>query len=272
MYAYMHGHEGNDFGIDDIELRLCQIPQATRVDTIICDTIDNIVWRNKIYPLKNELRDTVYNTSGEDSIYYILKVTTEHCCPEIKEKTITMESLCDSLLPFTWHFRDTILIFKEAGDILLEIQHPKWRCIDTIYTLHLDTVHCERLYPLIVNKYNWQLLLDNVTLRRLFPNRTALAYQWYKDELPVAGATDDDYAEQNELHGRFQLRIELDGNQTIWSNILEINTEQAAPMPVHVRIYNSHGMPVAEDQVTHGIYLYRYEQGNHVWTEKRFIP
>ncbi len=159
-----------------------------------------------------------------------------------------------------------------AGDLLLEFQHPQWDCIDSIYTLHLDTFHCERLYPIIVNKYNWQLLLDNVKLRQFFPNRTARSYQWYKDDLPIPGANDDDYSEQNELHGRFQLRIELDGNQTIWSNILEINTEQAVPLPVHVRIYNSHGMPVAEDQVTHGIYLYRYEQGNQVWTEKRFIP
>ena len=272
MYAYMHGHEGNDFGIDDIELRLCQIPQATRVDTIICDTIDNIVWRNKIYPLKNELRDTVYDSSGADSIYYILNVIMEHCCPEIKEKTITIGTLCDTLLPYTLYFRDTVLTFKMAGDLLLEFQHPQWDCIDSIYTLHLDTIHCERLYDIIVNKFNWQLLCDNVALRNFFPERTATAFQWYKNDLPIAGATDDDYSEQNELHGRFQLRIELDNNQTIWSNILEINTEQAAPLPVHVRIYNSHGMPVAEDQVTHGIYLYRYEQGNHVWTEKRFIP
>ena len=266
-------YDGNDFGIDDIEIRLCYMPAKKIVqDTIICDTIDNIVWRNKIYPLKNELRDTVYDSSGADSIYYILNVIMEHCCPEIKEKTITIGTLCDTLLPYTLYFRDTVLTFKMAGDLLLEFQHPQWDCIDSIYTLHLDTFHCERLYPIIVNKYNWQLLLDNVKLRQFFPNRTALAYQWYKDELPVAGATEDDYAEQNELHGRFQLRIELDGNQTIWSNILEINTEQAAPLPVHVRIYNSHGMPVAEDQVTHGIYLYRYEQGNQVWTEKRFIP
>ena len=266
-------YDGNDFGIDDIEIRLCYMPAKKIVqDTIICDTIDNIVWRNKIYPLKNELRDTVYDSSGADSIYYILNVIMEHCCPEIKEKTITIGTLCDTLLPYTLYFRDTVLTFKMAGDLLLEFQHPQWDCIDSIYTLHLDTFHCERLYPIIVNKYNWQLLLDNVKLRQFFPNRTALAYQWYKDELPVAGATEDDYAEQNELHGRFQLRIGLDGNQTIWSNILEINTEQAAPLPVHVRIYNSHGMPVAEDQVTHGIYLYRYEQGNQVWTEKRFIP
>ncbi|MBR3408223.1 MAG: hypothetical protein IKG86_05220 [Paludibacteraceae bacterium] len=273
MYAYMHGHEGNDFGIDDIELRLCQIPQATRVDTIICDTIDAITWRNKIYPLKNELRDTVYDSSGADSIYYILNVIMEHCCPEIKEKTITIGTLCDTLLPYTLYFRDTVLTFKMAGDLLLEFQHPQWDCIDSIYTLHLDTIHCERLYPIIVNKYNWQLLLDNVTLRRLFPDRTARAFQWFKNEQPIPGATDDDYSEQNELHGRFQLRIELDGNQTIWSNILEINVQRPTTNDqLQVHIFNCHGLPVREDQLTRGIYLYRYQQGDTVWTEKRLIP
>jgi len=267
-------YDGNDFGIDDIEIRLCYMPAKKIVqDTIICDTIDNIVWRNKIYPLKNELRDTVYDSSGADSIYYILNVIMEHCCPEIKEKTITIGTLCDTLLPYTLYFRDTILIFKEAGDILLEIQHPKWRCIDTIYTLHLDTVHCERLYPIIVNKYNWQLLLDNVTLRRLFPDRTARSYQWYKDDLPIPGATDDDYSEQNELHGRFQLRLELDDNQTIWSNILEINVQRPTTNDqLQVHIFNFRGLPVREDQLTRGIYLYRYQQGDTVWTEKRLIP
>ena len=254
-------YDGNDFGIDDIEIRLCYMPAKKIVqDTIICDTIDNIVWRNKIYPLKNELRDTVYDSSGADSIYYILNVIMEHCCPEIKEKTITIGTLCDTLLPYTLYFRDTVLTFKMAGDLLLEFQHPQWDCIDSIYTLHLDTIHCERLYDIIVNKYNWQLLLDNVTFRKLFPERTAAALQWYKNEEPIPGATDDDYSEQNELNGRFQLRIELDNNQTIWSNILIISdTKEEAP--IEIKVYN-----------WQNLYLIRYEQGDKIWTEKRLIP
>ena len=263
-------YDGNDFGIDDIEIRLCYMPAKKIVqDTIICDTIDGITWRNKTYQITNELRDTVYNTSGEDSIYYILKVTTEHCCPEIKEKTITMESLCDSLLPFTWHFRDTILIFKEAGDILLEIQHPKWRCIDTIYTLHLDTVHCERLYPIIVNKYNWQLLCNNVALRNFFPEQMATAFQWYKNGQAILGATFDDYSEQNELQGVFQLNVHMNDGRSIWSNIIDI--ERAVEAPTRIHIYNSQGMPVSEGQMTRGVYLYRYEKGEQIWTEKKIV-
>ncbi len=269
MYAYMHGHEGNDFGIDDIELRLCQIPQATRVDTIICDTIDAITWRNKIYPLKNELRDTVYDSSGADSIYYILNVIMEHCCPEIKEKTITIGTLCDTLLPYTLYFRDTVLTFKMAGDLLLEFQHPQWDCIDSIYTLHLDTIHCERLYDIIVNKYNWQLLCNNVALRGYFPGLTATAFQWYKNEQAIPGATGDDYSEHNELRGVFQLNVHLNDGRSIWSNIIEIEGPEDAP--ARVQIYNSQGMPVSEGQMTRGVYLYRYEKGEERWTEKKIV-
>jgi hypothetical protein len=105
-------------------------------------------------------------------------------------------------------------------------------------------------------------------LRTLFPDRTARSYQWYKDDLPIPGATDDDYSEQNELHGRFQLRIELDNNQTIWSNILEINVQRSTTNDqLQVHIFNCHGLPVREDQLTRGIYLYRYQQGDTVWTE-----
>ena len=265
-------YDGNDFGIDDIEIRLCYMPAKKIVqDTIICDTIDNIVWRNKIYPLKNELRDTVYDSSGADSIYYILNVIMEHCCPEIKEKTITIGTLCDTLLPYTLYFRDTVLTFKMAGDLLLEFQHPQWDCIDSIYTLHLDTIHCERLYDIIVNKYNWQLLCHNVRVRELFPELTVTGYQWYKDGTAIPNATEDDYSEQNELHGVFQLRITLDDSRVIWSNIIELS-EAKEEQTVHVRVYNSSGLLVTETQLTRGIYLFRYEQGDRVWTEKRLIP
>ena len=153
----------------------------------------------------------------------------------------------------------TVLTFKMAGDLLLEFQHPQWDCIDSIYTLHLDTIHCERLYDIIVNKYNWQLLLDNVTFARLFPECTARALQWFKNEEPIPGATGDDYSEQNELHGRFQLRLELDNDKTIWSNILII-LDTEAEVPIKTSVYN-----------WQNLYLIRYEQGDKQWTEKKLV-
>ena len=134
---------------------------------------------------------------------------------------------------------------------------------------HLTVKEC--LYPIIVNKYNWQLLCDNVALRRLFPDRTVMAFQWFKNNEAIPGATIDDYAERNELCGVFQLRVTLDHEEVIWSNIIEI-VDSIEEIPIRVRIYNSRGEEVDENQVTHGFYLYRYEQGEHCWTQKRLIP
>ncbi len=252
----------------------CPYPPITVVsDTLVCDTIDVVAWHGKNTELSVLIRDTLFDTYGFDSVYYVLNISLEHCCPDIQ--TITLDTtVCDTLLPFTWIIDERTFVFEQAETQEISISHSKWEnCIGKIYTLSLDTIHCERLYPLIVNKYNWQLLLDNVTLRRLFPDRTARSYQWYKDDQPIPGANDDDYSEQNELHGRFQLRIELDNNQTIWSNILEINVQRPTTNDqLQVQIFNCHGQPVREDQLTRGIYLYRYQQGDTVWTEKRLIP
>ena len=192
-------------------------------------------------------------------------------CPDMI--TITADTtVCDTLMPFTWTIGGQTFVFERVETQQRKIPNPeRAMCTDTGYVVRLDTFHCERLYPIIVNKYNWQLLLDNVTLARFFPQSSARTYQWYKNEAPITGANGDDYSEQNELCGRFQLRIEMDNGQTIWSNILEIGKTQVEE-PVRVRIYDSHGVPVQENQVSHGVYLYRYEQGDRKWTDKRLIP
>jgi hypothetical protein len=180
------------------------------------------------------------------------------------QKTDT--TICDTLLPFYWQGHE----WQTAGIIIdtLRDQHNT----DSVHIHYtLDTFHCERLYPIIVNKYNWQLLCDNTALSSLFPQSTPVSFQWYKDGRPVSGATEDDYAEQEALHGTYQLCVILNDGLYVWSDIIEI-PDSRAPKPVRVQIYDSRGMPVREDQVTHGIYLYRYEQGEQVWTEKKLIP
>ena len=388
IYNNVTNGNGNDFALDDIEIRLCMTPDTIRTDTTVCDTIDQIAWRGKAFAIADTLRDTVYSHCGFDSIYYELHVATKHCeppCPELititadtmvcdtlmpyrwrdtlftepatyeilyknqrgcdsllrvltlntqiccpRMVTITVDTVvcdtlmpyrwrdtlftepatytflyknaqgcdslvrvltlgtqvccpdmititadttvCDTLMPFTWTIGGQTFVFEHAETQEREMPHPKWtECTGTNYVLRLDTFHCEKLWQIIVNKYNWQLLLDNVTLARFFPQSSARTYQWYKNEVPIPGANGDDYSEQNELCGRFQLRVEMDNGQTIWSNILEIGKPQVEE-PVRVRIYDSHGVPVQENQVSHGVYLYRYEQGDRKWTEKRLIP
>ncbi len=249
----------------------CPKAVTITVDTVVCDTLMPYRWRDTLFTEPASYEILYKDQRGCDSLLRVLTLNTQICCPEMV--TITADTtVCDTLLPFTWTLRNKTFVFEHAEIQVLDIPHPKWTdCTDTSYILHLDTFHCEKLWPLIVNKYNWVLLLDNVSLARLLPGRTACAYQWYKNDAPIPGATDDDYSEQNELCGRFQLRIVLDNEQAIWSNILEIGEAQEE-LPVRVTIFNSWGMLVRENQVSHGVYLYRYEQGEKKWTEKKLIP
>ena len=239
----------------------CPYPPVTiSSDTTICDTLAQIAWRDKIYAVTSVLRDTLYDAFGADSVYFVLNISTETCCPYMIRGQ-EHHYICDTLMPYVWHGFGDSAVIEEEGEHIIEIPSKRWPdCIAYRITVILNVEHCERLYPLIVNKYNWQLLLDNVTLRRLFPNRTATSYQWYKNEEPISGATEDDYAEQNELNGIFQLRVTLDGDQIIWSNILTISPSEKE-VPIEIKVYN-----------WQNLYLIRYEQGDKVWTEKRLIP
>ena len=235
------------------------------IDTIVCDTLMPFTWRGMVFDRPSTQEVMEKSPRGCDSILHIYTLNTELCCRDVQYAPMDT-IVCDTLMPFTWNGQ----VFDEPS--VLEVMEISPRGCDSILHIYtLDTVHCERLYPIIVNKYNWQLLCDNTMLYRLFPEQAATAFQWFKNDEPVWGATEDDYAEQNELHGRFQLRVMLTGDQTIWSNILEI-LDEIEETPLHVRIFNSRGEEVTEDQISHGIYLYRFEQGNSIWTEKRLIP
>lgn len=191
------------------------------------------------------------------------RLSTIYCNTAVTQSVDT--AVCDTLLPVSWRTHE----WYNTGsltDTIKDIDDD-----DSIYlVLSLDTFKCERLYPIIVNKYNWVLLCDQVILRRLFGNMVITGYQWYKDGEPVPSATEDDYSEQNELHGSYQLVIRLSDGSYVRSTIVEI-LDTPEPAPVRVQIYDSRGMSVQAGHVTHGIYLYRYEQDGRVWTEKKLI-
>ena len=195
----------------------------------------------------------------------------EHCCPDIRYGTCHL-TICDTLLPFSWHYRDTAVVFADISDSHdVPIRHWHWTdCTDSVYTLAIDTFHCERLWAILVNKYNWQLLVNHVALNRFFPERTPRTYQWYKDGAPIDGANDDDYSELSELHGTFQLLVWFDDGTYAWSHVVTI-LDTPEPQPVSMRIFNSNGMPVSGDRLTRGVYIIHYQQGDRVWTQKKIV-
>ena len=255
----------------------CNTAVDQYIDTTACDTLlyYDLTWRGHVWPKAGTVVDTLRDIDIDDSVYVHKTLQTKICCPDIR--TFRVDSaVCDSLLPFLWFYQDTMLLFSDIGE--QEVEYPHWRwenCIGEVHTLALDTFHCERLYPIIVNKYNWQLLLDYVAFRRFFPDMHPLEFQWFKDSVAIEGANADDYAEENELHGVFQLRIKLDEvvdnhDEYIWSNILDI-LPTSGSAPIIKRIYNNNGILVSEDKMTHGVYLILYQQGDKVWTEKKVV-
>ena len=238
-------------------------------DTMVCDTLMPYRWRDTLFTEPATYEILYKNELGCDSMLRVLTLGTQVCCPNVV--TITADTtVCDTLMPFTWTIGGQTFVFEQVETQEREMPHPKWtECTGTNYVLRLDTFHCEKLWLIIVNKYDWQLLCNNVALRNYFPAQTATAFQWYKNEQAIPGATDDDYSEHNELQGVFQLNVHLNDGRSIWSNIIEIEGPEDAP--ARVQIYNSQGMPVSEGQMTRGVYLYRYEKGKEVWTEKKIV-
>ena len=256
----------------------CNIAVDQYMDTTACDTLlyYDLIWRGHVWPDAGTVVDTLRDIDIDDSVYVHKTLQTKVCCPDIR--TFRVDSaVCDTLLPFLWFYQDTMLLFADIGD--QEVEYPHWRwenCIGEVHTLALDTFHCERLYPIIVNKYNWQLLLDYVAFRRIFPDMHPLEFQWFKDSVAIEGANADDYSEENELHGYYQLRIKLDRtvdnhDEYIWSNILDI-LPTSGFAPIIKRIYNSQGIPVSEEKTGSGVYLIHYQQGDRIWTEKKILP
>lgn len=132
----------------------------------------------------------------------------------------------------------------------------------------------DRLYDLIVNKYNWVIVCDNTRLATYFPENKATAFLWYKNGQPVPNATEDDYSEEEELNGSFQLHVTLDNNKLIRSNILYIKA--AAPQETLVAIYNFMGASIDThtpiSSLPTGIYIFVYQSGNQTRTEQLYIP
>ena len=251
---------------------VCPTLQTERIDTTVCDTLLPYTWRDTLFT-QPATYDTIYKDSnGCDSLQRVLTLAIKTCYPEPLSVHIDT-TVCDTEMPFTWHDHE----FTEPGWFTYTGIGDKQYII---YTYSLATEPCDTCAPIIVNKYNWVLLVDNVRVRELFPGRSVTAYQWYKDGAPVAGATEDDYSERNELHGTFQMFLTLDGGEVVCSNTIKLLDTPETPV-LTVKAYNSSGLLVRQWQTTDpaerpllapGIYLLRFESEKNTVTEKWMVP
>ncbi len=103
---------------------------------------------------------------------------------------------------------------------------------DSIVEVHLFVRRCFP-YPIVVNKYNWILLCNNTLMEKDFEYK---AYQWYKDDQIVLGATKSYYTENKELDGCYQVGVTLENDTVLLSEKICIDAEhkfELYPNPVN---------------------------------------
>ena len=276
IYNNVTNGNGNDFAIDDIEIRLCAPLVTIEGETAVCANETAALTANDgtfEEPLEHKW------WFSADSITWI----------ELSETSDVLSFPAVQKADSGWYK----LAVAGAGNIesvncralsepfLLSVKECESPTPDPPEPPDPPTPPEPECYPIIVNKYNWVLLVDNVAVRELFPDRTVLAYQWYKNGEAIVGANDDDYSEQNELHGTFQMMLTLDGGEEICSNIIELAEEQEEMPVASMRLYNSNGRLLREWKTTdtneklvlpQGIYFLRIEQAEEIFTRKIGIP
>jgi hypothetical protein len=279
IYNNATGTTGNDFAIDDIEIRLCAPPVTIEGETEVC--------ANETATLTaNFANDGTFEEPLEHKWWFSADSIT---WIELSETSDVLSFPAVQKTDSGWYK----LAVAGAGNIesvncralsepfLLSVKECESPTPDPPEPPDPPTPPEPKCYPIIVNKYNWVLLVDNVAVRELFPDRTVLAYQWYKNGEPIVGANDDDYSEQNELHGTFQMMLTLDGGEEICSNIIELAEEQEETPVASMRLYNSNGRLLREWETTdtneklvlpQGIYFLRIEQAEEIFTRKICIP
>lgn len=260
-----------------LTIKKCLKPPQTK-DTTVCDTLMPYPWHAIEWTQAGDSTILYHYSTGEDSIAITYILRNIHCCPSIE--SIRMDSaICDTLLPFEWTFGDTTLTYLRPEGQAFEYPHERWTtCTGKVYTFVLDTFHCERLYPIIVNKYNRVLLCNNALMAQLFPELQISGYQWYKDGEAIEGATEGNYSEEDELQGAFQLRVRMDNNQFVWSRVLQL-TPTTASAEQRLRIYNHYGLMIYEatddmscPSLPRGIYILIFEQdGEHISQKKMIL-
>lgn len=79
-------------------------------------------------------------------------------------------------------------------------------------------------YPVLVNKYNWILVCNDVILDDdKFKLKSNVKYKWYKDDRLVLTTSDSYFTEDKELDGCYQVGIVIDGGDEYKSDVVCID-------------------------------------------------
>lgn len=184
------------FGCDSVVM--CHItirhPEFREITIEGCDTV---MYKDKIYHQNTLVIDTLKTSFGCDSILTVHIVVHQSSYTEVTLRGETSLTYNDIVYTANTDLNEYLKSVNGCDSTVLV--HIRIGNID----LPSDSV------DLIVNKYNWIVLCNNVKARKLVQNPRRIYYQWYKDGVLLRNAIDDYYTEDREMEGCFFLKIQI---------------------------------------------------------------
>ena len=109
--------------------------------------------------------------------------------------------------------------YKDSVEVVRQAKTVEMGC-DSFTHVMLNVNKCFP-YPVLVNKYNWILICNDVIFDDdKFKLKSNVKYNWYKDERLVSTTSDSYFTEDKELDGCYQVGIIIDGGDEYLSDIV----------------------------------------------------
>lgn len=77
------------------------------------------------------------------------------------------------------------------------------------------------IYGLLINKYNYILLVNEAKLQQLYPNQEATGIRWYHNGAIMSDITTMFYSTNNGLNGSYYVELDIAG-KTVRSETIEV--------------------------------------------------
>ena len=109
--------------------------------------------------------------------------------------------------------------YKDSAEVIKLSKTAEMGC-DSFTHVMLNVNKCFP-YPVLVNKYNWILICNDVIFDDdKFKLKSNVKYKWYKDERLVSTTSESYFTEDKELDGCYQVGVIIDGGDEYLSDIV----------------------------------------------------
>ncbi len=163
-----------------------------------------------------------------DTVIYELIASDTNRCGTIMKNNVNVimpvhdTIYIDSCLYITYEG----VTYRDSAHIIRPSKSLETGC-DSFTHVMLNVNKCFP-YPVLVNKYNWILVCNDVIMNEdQFKKKSNVKYNWYKNDRLVSSTNESYYTEDKELKGCYQLGVVVDGGDEYYSDMICIDEKHS---------------------------------------------